>query len=70
MVAFSTLFAGPVLDTAEVRLGSIWSPSTRAGARHHPGGWLVFHVFAALAEFIRELIVEAPCGVPELGHRS
>lgn len=22
-----------------------------------PGGWLVFHVFAALAEFIRELIV-------------
>jgi len=25
---------------------------------HHPGGRLVFHVFAALAEFIRELIVE------------
>ncbi|MGI8723115.1 MAG: recombinase family protein [Geodermatophilaceae bacterium] len=25
-----------------------------------PGGRLVFHVFAALAEFIRELIVEAP----------
>ncbi|MFI6833794.1 recombinase family protein [Kribbella sp. NPDC050241] len=23
-----------------------------------PGGWLVFHIFAALAEFIRELIVE------------
>src|SRR6266568_4787863 len=34
MVAFSTLFAGPVLYTAEVRLGSIWSPSTRAGAIH------------------------------------
>ncbi len=30
-----------------------------AGAgHHHPGGRLVFHVFAALAEFIRELIVE------------
>jgi hypothetical protein len=25
-----------------------------------PGGRLVFHVFAALAEFIRELIVEGP----------
>jgi hypothetical protein len=25
---------------------------------HTPGGRLVFHVFAALAEFIRELIVE------------
>lgn len=25
-----------------------------------PGGRLVFHVFAALAEFIREFIVEAP----------
>jgi DNA invertase Pin-like site-specific DNA recombinase len=25
-----------------------------------PGGRLVFHVFAALAEFIRELIVQAP----------
>jgi DNA invertase Pin-like site-specific DNA recombinase len=23
-----------------------------------PGGWLVFHVFAALSEFIRELIIE------------
>jgi hypothetical protein len=28
------------------------------GYRYAPGGRLVFHVFAALAEFIRELIVE------------
>lgn len=26
-----------------------------------PGGRLAFHVFAALAEFIRELIVEGTC---------
>jgi DNA invertase Pin-like site-specific DNA recombinase len=30
----------------------------RGAGHHHPGGRLVFHVFAALAEFIRELIIE------------
>ncbi len=30
----------------------------RGTRHHHPGGRLVFHVFSALAEFIRELIVE------------
>jgi hypothetical protein len=36
----------------------VQEPARGPGDHHHPGGWLVFHVFAALAEFIRELIVE------------
>jgi hypothetical protein len=32
-------------------------PAARAARHHHPRGRLIFHVFAALAEFICELIV-------------
>jgi DNA invertase Pin-like site-specific DNA recombinase len=36
-----------------------WVPQPPRGDRHHhPGGKLVFHVFAALAEFERDLIRE------------
>jgi hypothetical protein len=41
-----------------------WLQEPARGNRHHnPYGRLVFHVFAALAEFIRELIVGAREGV-------
>lgn len=30
----------------------------RSDRHHHPGGRLVFHAFAALAEFIRELVID------------
>jgi DNA invertase Pin-like site-specific DNA recombinase len=37
--------------------GRVLQPA-RAGRHHHPGGKLVFHVFAALAEFERDLVGE------------
>ena len=44
----------PWLTCAAKESGSL---AAREPRHHHPGGRLVFHVFAALAEFIRELIV-------------
>jgi len=53
------LVAGPHRNGGGVAPARCRVPvAARGPGHHHPGGRLVFHVFAALADFIRELIVE------------